>query len=287
MVVDPSEFMALGEESDDEGVLGGEQGLDDRDRNGPVARDVAGLAAEQVEPAADRVDHPPQLGPVLRVAVQVGVHGAVPVGPAPPGPFGLPGLPALLRVGAGRLDQGDLLVELGQRAALGLIDQLAGLVGVGGHPVGDRRGLLERQLPGGSRRGHVRLVGHPPTGFQRPLGRGRAHPGFVGQLFRGTAVTVELPVLALRGSGRGQRLDRRRRRLDPGAQPDHLTGLPRGQSPSVEIASKDGDRLSQRAQLTAHGSHPGEGALPGRRTADDPARPTTSNVCSMVDVRGL
>ena len=83
----------------------------------------AGLASQHVEPAPDWVEHPPQAGAVLGMAVQVGLQGAVPVGPAPQRPLGVTVPAALILVAAGGLDLGDLLVQLGQGAAPGHVDQ--------------------------------------------------------------------------------------------------------------------------------------------------------------------
>ena len=138
----------------------------------------AGLAAQDVEPASDGVEHPPQAGAVFGMAVQVGLQGAVAVGPATQRPLGVPVPPALLLVAAGGLDLGHLVVELGQGAALGLVDQLGGFGGVGGHPVGDGGGLLQTKAhrPGrprplrAGRPGAARSPGPawPPPGSCRP-----------------------------------------------------------------------------------------------------------------------
>ena len=204
----------------------GHQGVVVEGVEGLVGR--AGLAAQDVEPPADRVEHPPQTGPVFGMAVQVGLQGAVPVGPAAQGPLGVAVPAPFLLVGAGGFDLGHLLVELGQGTALGLVDQLGRFGRVGGHPVGYRLGLLHGQFAGQGGGGHLGLVGQAAAGLQGPFGRRRAHTGLIGQLLRRGAVAGVLPALGLRGPGRGQRFDRRGRRLDLRAQPDHLaTPAPR------------------------------------------------------------
>ena len=100
----------------------GHQGVVVQGVEGLVGR--PGLASQDVEPTSDGVEHPPQAGAVFGMAVQVRLAGAVPVGPAPQRPLGVAVPAALLLVAAGGFDLGHLFVELGQRAALGLVDQL-------------------------------------------------------------------------------------------------------------------------------------------------------------------
>src|ERR1700734_3306937 len=100
---------------------------------------------------------------------------------------------ALLGVAGVGFDLGDFLVELGQRAVFGFVDQLLGFGRVGGCSVGYGVGLLGGEVPGEGGGGHVGLVGQAAAGLEGSFGGGGAHAGLVGELFGGGAVAVGLP----------------------------------------------------------------------------------------------
>ena len=87
-----------------------------------------------VEPAADGVEHPPQAGAVFGVAVEVGLQGAVPVGPAAQRPFGVAVPPALLGSLAAALTLATSSLSSGSELRLALSISSAALAGSAATP---------------------------------------------------------------------------------------------------------------------------------------------------------
>ena len=212
-----------------------------------------GLAAQDVEAPADRVQHPPQTGPVLGVAVQMGVEGAVPVGPAAQGPFGVTVPAPFLLIGGRGFDLGHLLVELGQGTAFGPSISSAALVPSAATPSDTASACSMDSWPARAAAATSGWAANRRPVSNDPFGRRRAHTRLQGQLLGRGTVPGLLPAPGLRGPGRGQRLDRGGRRLDLRAQPHHLRRLRPGQSCGVEPPGVRDHRLSNSPKRTAHG----------------------------------
>ncbi len=193
--------------------------------------------------------------------------------------------PLLLAIDVVGSDLGHLVAQLPDRPPLGLVDQVPRLGSVRLSPHRHQLGLFGGQLPRKRRLRHLGMLRKAPTVLQLSASLPRTDTGTVSQLLLGRTVTLGPPRTTVGQASCGQRLQRRHRPLDGGAQRHDPPRLGRDQRPGIKGLGVVTHRLSNCFEITAH-QHTSTrkpcvqaGARP---TIPSGPPPADSNICSIM-----